>query len=449
MNVPTSLAICIGVLLVLLWLLRRDRASMGLPIAYYLAFMLIHLPGAYAFMASGGIYGGSATELGMRITAIGCVAFLAGVTLGRGVIRGRNVQAQQASKRKLNYIPQPPDRRFWVFCLAGGWTLVFVLSAILRLPSVGAVVEKGGAIWILGAMLGVAHAFIKGDVRRVALWSSATLVYPAFMLLLGGFLSYGSTAVIVVLSILTIAAKRYWLMLTSLALGSFVGITIFVNYFAARNDLRNAVWGGQAMSARFAVIGDAIKNFSVFSVQNPAHLNALDARLNQNYFIGVAAERLQMGHVSFLEGRSISEGFLALIPRLVWPEKPVFGGSGNLVAELTGLNLDRDTSWGVGNVMEFYINYDLAGVVIGFLLLGWAIGYLDRKTAECLQVGNLGSAFVFFLPCVALIQPNGAIVELTGGAAAALVAGLGWRVVWRSWSTRGRPASQVTYPSRP
>lgn len=442
-----SMLVCIGVLLLLLWMLRRDRASLGLPVAYLLALLLIHLPGGYAYVVSGGIYGGGATEIGLRITAIGCAAFLAGVWGGQA-LASRQAARAKTRPHKLNYTPQTPGRRFWVFCIVGGWILIYGVSVLLRLPSVGAIIEQGGAIWILGAMLGFAHAFLSKDPPRMAIWGSLTFVYPVMMLLLAGFLSYGSTAVIVVFAILTVAARRYWLMVGTLALSSFVGISVFVNYFAARTDLRNVVWGGEAIGARLDVITDAIGNFAWFSVSNPAHLHALDRRLNQNYFIGVAAERLEMGQVEFLDGRSITEGLMALIPRVLWPDKPVFGGSGGLVTELTGLNLNRDTSWGVGNVMEFYINYGMAGVVVGFVLLGFLIGLLDRKTVEALRIGDLGSAFVFFLPCIALIQPNGSIVELSGGAAAALAAGLVWRTVWRSWSTRGQVAPQPAYPRR-
>ena len=49
---------------------------------------------------------------------------------------------------------------------------------------------------------------------------------------------------------------------------------------------------------------------------------------------------------------------------------------------MTGLELNQDTSWGVGNVMEFYINFGLPGVVIGFLVLGWLIGALDFRAAS-------------------------------------------------------------------
>jgi putative effector of murein hydrolase LrgA (UPF0299 family) len=100
---------------------------------------------------------------------------------------------------------------------------------------------------------------------------------------------------------------------------------------------------------------------------------------------------------------------------------------------MTGLRLSPTTSFGVGNVMEFQINFGIPGVVIGFFVLGWLIGTLDVKAAVSERRGDLGRLILFFLPCVALIQPNGSIVEITGGPAAALVAAYGWKWTWNRW----------------
>jgi hypothetical protein len=97
---------------------------------------------------------------------------------------------------------------------------------------------------------------------------------------------------------------------------------------------------------------------------------------------------------------------------------------------MTGLWLDPNTSFGVGNVMEFYINFGIAGVVVGFLILGWALGKLDRKAAQAAAQENPGRIFLYFLPAAALIQPLGSLVELCGGAAAAFAAAQFWKWLW-------------------
>jgi putative effector of murein hydrolase LrgA (UPF0299 family) len=100
---------------------------------------------------------------------------------------------------------------------------------------------------------------------------------------------------------------------------------------------------------------------------------------------------------------------------------------------MTGLRLSPTTSFGVGNVMEFQINFGIPGVVIGFFVLGWLIGMLDLEAAVAEGRGDLGRVVLFFLPAVALIDPQGSLVEIFSGSAAALVAAYGWKWAWKQW----------------
>jgi hypothetical protein len=218
-----------------------------------------------------------------------------------------------------------------------------------------------------------------------------------------------------------------------MSLGTVLGLTIFVNYFAHRDDIRAATWGGAPLEERIGVVTDAFNQFELVDPTNEKHKIAIDERLNQNFFVGRSAQRIEEGQVNYLYGRSAWEALLSTIPRALWPDKPVFGGSPKIVAEMTGLELDPTTSWGIGNVMEFYINFGIGGLIVGFLLLGWALRTLDRKAAAAEIRGDLGRAILFFLPGAALIQPGGSMVELTGGTAAALIAAYGWKWAWTEW----------------
>jgi len=287
---------------------------------------------------------------------------------------------------------------------------------------------------MLGAMLGLRAAVQLGDRKRIGIWLGTLLVYPTLMLLLGGFLSYGTAAIIIVISALTISTRSSWRVVVGITAFSFLSLSIFVNYFQHRDDIRNQVWGGAPLEARIDSVIGTVRDFKWFDPTNRKHLIALDQRLNQNYFVGLAAERIQQGQVDYLEGDSVWEGLVSLVPRALWPDKPVTAGSPRIVSQMTGIQLSPTTSFGVGNVMEFQINFGIPGVVIGFLVLGWLIGTLDLKAAVAEGRGDLGRVFLFFLPGVALISPGGSLVELFSGTAAALVAGWGWNLVWKKWA---------------
>jgi len=301
---------------------------------------------------------------------------------------------------------------------------------------VAAALDKGAAIWMVGVMLGLRRAVQGRDLKEIIIWTLALMAFPTFMLLLGGFLSYGSAAIILVCSALTISTQSYKRVALGIAVFVFVSLSIFVNYYHHRNNIRQQVWGGASLDARIDSVLDAGRDFGWLDLTNRDHLIALDERLNQNYFVGLAYRRIVQGQARYLEGESVWEGLIALVPRVFWPDKPVYGGSPQIVSKMTGLHFSSNTSVGVGNVMEFQINFGTPGVVIGFLILGWLIGRLDYRAADAEDRGDLVGLIFYFLPCVALIQPAGSIVELTGGAAAAVVGAYVWKWAWTSWCGR-------------
>jgi hypothetical protein len=391
------------------------------------------VPGAFANIAGRDFLRHSdLIEIGMRFTALGSMCFVAGVWLAH------------SSTPKMPIRREADRDPFWWFCLLGGWSLIYGLSPLYHIPSVSAAVERGAGIWMLGVLLGLRAACQRGDLKRIAIWLGALMVYPVLMLLLGGFLSYGSAAIIIVCSALTISTRSFGRVVVGMTLFIFLGLSIFVNYFEHRGSIRKQVWGGAPLETRIDSVIDTVRDFEWLDPTNRKHLISLDQRLNQNYFIGLAAERIQQGQVDYLKGESIWEGVLSLVPRALWPEKPVFGGSPQIVAKMTGVRLDPTSSFGVGNVMEFQINFGIPGVVIGFFVLGWLIGTLDVKAVVAERRGDLGRLILFFLPCVALIKPEGSIVEITGGSAAALVAAYGWKWTWNQWVAH-RPSLRARY----
>ena len=417
--------ICLAAFLWMLGLLRRDRVSLGLPIAYLYSLLLIHVPGALAHIAGRDfLFHSDLIEIGMRFTALGSMCFVAGVWLAR------------FSTPRMTIRREANRHRFWWFCLLGGWSLIYGLSPLYQIPSVSAAVGKGGGIWMLGVMLGLRTACQRGDHKRIGLWLGALMVYPVLMLLLGGFLSYGSAAIIIVCAELTISTRSYWQVVVGITVFVFLSLSIFVTYYQHRNDIREQVWGGAPLEARIDSVIDTVRDFELLDPTNRMHLIALDQRLNQNYFVGLAARRIQLGLADYLVGDSVRQGLLALVPRILWPDKPVFAGSPQIVSKMTGLHLSHTTSFGVGNVMEFQINFGIPGVVIGFFVLGWLIGMLDLKAAVAEARGDLGGMILFFLPCVALIQPNGSLVELFSGSAAALVGAFAWNLAWKRFDKK-------------
>ena len=90
-----------------------------------------------------------------------------------------------------------------------------------------------------------------------------------------------------------------------------------------------------------------------------------------------------------------------------------------MVSEYTGITFAEGTSVGMGQVMEFYVNFGTAGVVVGFILLGMLIRFLDMRIAERLQTANWPQFALWFGVGPATLQPIGQLLEITSSMAGA------------------------------
>lgn len=419
-----SVCICLACFVLLVMLLRRNGYSLGLPIAYLFALLFIHVPGAIAhIVGSSKLTPDEFTETGIWFTAIGSISFLAGVWVMH-LNDGKNVLPWRLARR----------REFGIFCLIAGLSVTYGLEVLISVPSLGAIIYKAGGIWVLGIMLGLTAALRRGVPKEIALWLVAMSIFPVLTLLRGGFLSFGSIPVFVILARIIITTRSTWRMFVGATLVTLLFFHLFLSYFTNRDEIRAAVWHGAGMETRIERSLNIITDFKLFSPDNTKQLTALDDRLNQNYFVGLAKERIDSGTVGFLHGRSFWEGAIALVPRAVWPDKPVYAGSSHIVTDMTGFKVNENTSYGVGNVLEFYMNFGMTSLIGGFLLLGILFGWLDRKAALAERSGNLGQCILFFLPALAMIHPNGSLVEMTSGGAAGFFAALAWQWLWTNWS---------------
>ena len=115
--------ICLAAFLWLLRLLRRDRVSLGLPIAYLYSLLLIHVPGAFAHIVGRDfLFNSDLVEIGMRFAALGSMCFVAGVWLAR------------SSTPRMSIRQEADRHHFWWFCLLGGWSCIYGLSPLYRNP---------------------------------------------------------------------------------------------------------------------------------------------------------------------------------------------------------------------------------------------------------------------------------------------------------------------------
>jgi hypothetical protein len=150
----------------------------------------------------------------------------------------------------------------------------------------------------------------------------------------------------------------------------------------------------------------------------------LDDRLNQNWLVGAAVERISEGKSELKSGATLTDAVIAIVPRAIWPDKPVRAGSGDLVADATGVPFAQGTSVGVGQVLEFYINFGTPAVIIGELLWGIALAILDVWASVALRSGASRTFTTLYLVGLGFMLAGGSLVEIVATTAAAVVAAL-------------------------
>jgi hypothetical protein len=144
--------------------------------------------------------------------------------------------------------------------------------------------------------------------------------------------------------------------------------------------------------------------------------------MNLNAQVGAAVDYIQTGGTGFARGDTIQAAVIALVPRALWPEKPPAGGTGDLVAEYTGLRFAEGTSVGIGVIMELFINFGSPAVFLGCVAIGALLAVLDRLAALNLRAGDHAGFVQWYVPGLALQQVGGSLMEVAASAAGALVA---------------------------
>jgi len=413
-RLPQLLALWMAVILLVAavrW--RRKHGGVGLTVAYLLNLWLIHWLAVSLYLIPGFQNNDARiVELGFEQSTYAVLAFAFGAVALMPLLR--NLRTATAA---VTHVPDPNLPRAYI---ALGVVAFLLLSSVGSLPSVTSIVSTGQELVIVGLGLCCWQAWRQKNFSTFAFWIGATMLLPFITIVTRGFIGYGAVASLTILIfVASFIRSRFAITAIAIVVG-YVGLSFYVTYMRDRGEIREVVWGGQSFADRIARISTTIETFEWFDPSNNDHLDRIDDRLNQNVLVGSAVSRLtDLG--GFARGSTLWDALLALIPRALWPDKPITAGSGHLVTDYTGIQYAVGTSVGIGQVMEFYVNFGTLGVIIGFVVMGVLVTLLDQFAADRLALGDLHGFVLFFLPGIALLQVGGQLVEVTTSAAASVL----------------------------
>jgi hypothetical protein len=347
--------------------------------------------------------------LGLSIAFQGLCAFCLGVVL----VSGRAAAITTKPGRASAVAPFG-----WGYIVAGLVMYMVLSPRVGSVASLGAIVAAGLSYIVLGVCLQCWHA----DAPRLARWVGASVVLPFVTIFTQGFLSYGLAALAAIAAFVSEQMKSRTKLLLAASALSYVTMSFYVTYMRDRWEIRDALWRGAESKRRIDLVRSSVEDFEWFDPHDINHLWRIDDRLNQDYLVGLAVDRLRRGIVPFGAGETVKDAVIALLPRAIWPEKGVAAGSGDIVSLYTGLKFPEGTSVGVGLVMELFVNFGILGVWIGFGAFGALLVFIDERARRHLAAENAPSFAVWFLPGTALLQLcGGSLVDASASAAAAVV----------------------------
>jgi hypothetical protein len=398
----------------------RKRSTVGLTASYLYSLTLNHFFGAAIFGLPWYEHDNADfVYSGFILTCYGLGGFALGVILVSPLLVS---MSRPAWDKMGSYLP---NKRLPVAYIATGFVLNFVLAPALKnVPSVSVIAYSGWSLMIVGICLAAWSAWTTR--RPILRWILLGFAFPLFTTLEQGFLGYGVAALIVILLFVSIFYRPKWKVVIAAFVSIYLGLSFFVTYFRDREIIREAVWyERQSIGQRVARLANLFTTFEFLDFQNEQHLDYINGRLNQNYLVGKAVTHLSFGMEKFARGETIVNALAAFVPRVLWPGKPYTAGSGAYVSQYTGEEFAEGTSVGMGQVLEFYINFGVTGVVVGFFLFGALTGFIDHAAAYRLSKGDWQGMVLWLLPGLTLLQSGGCLAEVTASMAAALILAVG------------------------
>lgn len=402
---------------------RRGRLSPML-LAYVATLSAIHVPGVVNWLGPADVLNGfEETKLGFEATLLGLTMLLLGSLLARTPIKQLEFDRRKAERRRIRAAgtaSRLDNHALGLMMLVVGIGAYFVAMPIAaRIPSMSALISPMGSLLILGTWFFVWDAAMRRNRRQLAVILALLPLLPASTLLFGGFLGYGVGWMICILAVIYCFWPRRALFVAMAPVLAYIGLSIGAAYFLERSEIREAVWGQAGLSERIDSTLRIFERFEPYSIENMEQVEVVDDRLNQNFLVGAGIYSHQDGYTGLHFGSTVP--LWALVPRIVWPDKPQVGGGLDLVSEFTGIHFAEGTSVGTGHVLEFYMNFGWYGIVFGFLLLGFVIARLDKLLVEGFRDQDLPAILLAGLVGMALLQPGGNLMETFVSAIGAIV----------------------------
>jgi fumarate reductase subunit C len=272
------------------------------------------------------------------------------------------------------------------------------LSSILRLL-------QNQVLVVIGVLAWIAYGLKTSKWYRV--WLYGLVIVTATRGISTGMLEEA----LIPIGVLFIGKWLYTQRIPVVPLLATIALVLFLS--PVKSDYRERVWFGEDAQEQMSSASKAsvwVEQASEYWTDvlsgNRALSEGTDSAASRTDFIHQIAHIFAMtpSVVPFQYGATYSYFAVAIIPRILWPDKPQAGSANNFYAVSYGISTEegvKTSTFGVSILGEAFINFGWYGVVIVMLILGTIVSLLEHMFGG-LQSGPGGRAvfvafFVFFL----------------------------------------------------
>lgn len=411
------LLVWLASMLVIIGQQRRIGATAGLVVAYVLQLWLIHWLGVAIYALPWFTPPDDVLMAGLKESTFAIASFgIGSVFVAPALWRSKHGNDTRSSSPIL-----APVRMVHMYLFVGVASYVVLEPLLRNVATLNSISTATSNLLLVALALECwngLHSTHPG--RSLWRWVAFSALLPFITILTKGFLGYGFAGMLTVFAFVASFYRARWkLVLASMAVG-YLALSLYVTYMRDRSEIRAVVWAQEGYRSRLDAMSTTVTDFEFLDLTNFDHLGRIDERLNQTTLLGTSVLYLETRPDAFAHGRTLLDAVLSVIPRALWPDKPISSGSGNLVSEFTGLRFSEETSVGIGHIMELYVNFGRLSVVLGMIVIGTVMGWIDRNAGTAIVAGNWSRFAIWWLPGVSLLQVGGSLVDALSGAGAAL-----------------------------
>lgn len=302
------------------------------------------------------------------------------------------------------------ETKAMVFCLVIGLSLPLVYAAQWLIPS-DYIVQLSAILNLLNNQAFVIIGILGWLVytKRPPRWLAPALYVLVALVVVRGFASTMLEQAVAPIVVLSIVKWSYTRRLPVFILGVILFLAIFLSPVKSdfRRHLRYEQPEDQGAVANARLWFDQATGYWSDYLGGDRPLNeATDALTSRTDFLHQFAHiySLTPSSVDYQYGGTYAFFIYTVVPRVIWPDKPVAGSANNYYAVTYGVATEesiKTSTFGVSLIGESYINFGVFGVVIIMMMQGALIALL-RHVFGTPESGPGGQAvflafFVFFL----------------------------------------------------